>query len=32
MNYADFADGSPFPKECERNTRLPAAHDLELTF
>ena len=23
MNYADFADGSPFPKECERRTRLP---------
>ena len=25
MNYADFADGSPFPKECERRTRLPPA-------
>ena len=23
MNYADFADGSPFPKECERRARLP---------
>ena len=31
MNYADFADGSPFPKECERRSRLPPALAHELT-
>jgi len=31
MNYADFADGSAFPKECECSIRLPSARGLGLT-